>query len=72
MSKLFSSLYNATNLAIVLLLLQFGNLAADSLYKGEIFSYSMYADKKAHRVGDLLTVVVQQNNGATRSRTAAN
>jgi flagellar L-ring protein precursor FlgH len=28
---------------------------------------SMFADKKAHSVGDIVTIVVQENNGATRN-----
>jgi flagellar L-ring protein precursor FlgH len=66
MSRLFSSLYNSATLAILLVMLQFGNLAADSLWKDDVFAHSMFADKKARRVGDLLTILIQENNGATR------
>lgn len=65
MSRRFSSLYNSISLACVLLLFQNGNLAADSLWK-DATSRSMTADKKAHCVGDILTILIQENNGATR------
>ena len=28
----------------------------------------MFADKKAHAIGDILTVVIKENNGATRAQ----
>jgi flagellar L-ring protein precursor FlgH len=28
---------------------------------------SMFADKKAHSIGDIVTIVIQENNGATRN-----
>jgi flagellar L-ring protein precursor FlgH len=31
----------------------------------------MFADKKAHTVGDILTVLIQENNGATRQNNTA-
>jgi flagellar L-ring protein precursor FlgH len=66
MNRLFSSLYNSTTLALALVLLHSGNLTADSLWKdGSI--QPMAADKKAHRVGDIITVQIQENNGATRN-----
>ncbi len=67
MSRLFSYLYNSTVLAVVLLTLQFGTVAADSLFKDcSTHSYSMFADKKARAVGDILTILIQENNGTTR------
>ena len=67
MSRLFSYLYNSTVLAVVLLTLQFGTVAADSLWKdGSTRAVSMFADKKAHNVGDILTILIQENNGTTR------
>jgi flagellar L-ring protein precursor FlgH len=42
------------------------NVSGDSLWK-EDKAYSMVADKKAHRVGDVITIVIQENNGATRN-----
>ena len=65
MSRLFSSLYNSTTLALALLMLQFGNLAADSLWK-DGNARPMAADKKARAIGDILTVLIQESNGATR------
>ncbi len=49
-----------------------GNAAADSLWKdggrsGYKADYAMVADKKAHNVGDILTILIQENNGATRN-----
>jgi flagellar L-ring protein precursor FlgH len=61
------SLYKATPLALSLLLLQLTNLGADSLFKDDAASISIFADKKAHRVGDIVTVIIQENNGATRN-----
>ena len=66
MSRLFSSFYNSTTLVLALLLLQYGNVGADSLWK-EGHSQSIAADKKAHGVGDILTILIQENNGATRA-----
>ncbi len=65
MSRLFSSLYNSATLALLLISLQVGTLAADSLWQVGT-SQAMFADKKAHAVGDILTIIIQENNGATR------
>jgi flagellar L-ring protein precursor FlgH len=65
MSRPLSSLYNSTTLALLLISLQVGNVAADSLWQNEA-SRAMFADKKARSVGDILTIVIQENNGATR------
>ena len=49
----------------VLICLLVGNAAADSLWlQGS--SRAMFADKKARAVGDILTIIIQENNGATR------
>jgi flagellar L-ring protein precursor FlgH len=61
------SLCDATHLAIVLFILQLSSLGADSLWKADAAPTSMFADKKAHRVGDIVTVVIQENNGASRA-----
>ena len=61
------SLCDATNLAIVLFILQLTTLGADSLWKEDASPTSMFADKKAHRVGDIVTVVIQENNGTSRN-----
>ncbi len=61
------SLCDATHLAVLLFILQLTNLGADSLWKDDASSSSMFADKKAHRVGDIVTVIIQENNGASRN-----
>jgi len=61
------SLCDATHLAIVLFVLQLTTLAADSLWKDDMAPVSIFADKKAHRVGDIVTVVIQENNGSSRN-----
>jgi flagellar L-ring protein FlgH len=61
------SLCDATPLATVLLILQLTTLGADSLWKDDMAPTSMFADKKAHRVGDIVTVVIQENNGTARN-----
>jgi flagellar L-ring protein precursor FlgH len=66
MIKPFSSLFNTTALALALAALPFGGAQAGSLWK-EGNAQSMVADKKAHAIGDILTVVINENNGATRA-----
>jgi flagellar L-ring protein FlgH len=61
------SLCDATHLAVLLFILQLTNLGADSLWKADASSSSMFADKKAHRVGDIVTVIIQENNGSSRN-----
>jgi flagellar L-ring protein precursor FlgH len=67
MKTSFLSLCDATHLAILLFALQLTNLGADSLWKEDAAPTSMFADKKAHRVGDIVTVIIQENNGASRN-----
>jgi flagellar L-ring protein precursor FlgH len=62
-----SSPSKAGQLALALFLLQLTNLGADSLWKDDASSASIFADKKAHRVGDIVTVIIQENNGASRN-----
>jgi flagellar L-ring protein precursor FlgH len=57
--------------AVLLVTLPAAGLRADSLWKTDTSPVSIFADKKARRVGDILTVVVQENNGATRNNTTA-
>ncbi len=65
MKKSFASLYSVAILGVVLLAAPVGNLSADSLWN-QGSSRSMAADKKAQMVGDILTILIQENNGATR------
>jgi len=58
-------------LALGLVALSPRHAVADSLWKdsaGTSFKadYAMAGDKKAHSVGDILTILIQENNGATR------
>lgn len=41
------------------------NATAGSLWKDDE-SHSMFSDKKAHAVGDILTILVQENNAASK------
>lgn len=63
--RLFSSLYKLAALAVLLASLPGVDLSADSLWQ-DGNSRAMFADKKAHSVGDILTIIIQENNGATR------
>jgi flagellar L-ring protein precursor FlgH len=59
-------------LAVGLLTLPMGNATADSLWKDGGHTnfkadYAIVGDKKAHSVGDILTIIIQENNGATRN-----
>jgi flagellar L-ring protein FlgH len=59
-------------LAASLLVLPTGNAAADSLWNdagrsGFKADYAITSDKKARNIGDILTVLIQENNGATRN-----
>jgi flagellar L-ring protein FlgH len=61
------SLSEASYLALVLCFLPLTPVGADSLWKEDSAPTSMFADKKAHRVGDIVTVVIQENNGTSRN-----
>jgi flagellar L-ring protein precursor FlgH len=65
MTRLYSSFYDSTLIALLLICLQVGNLLGGSLWQGGA-SRSMFEDKKARAVGDILTIIIQENNGATR------
>jgi flagellar L-ring protein FlgH len=62
----FVSIYNPAILGLILMAAPVGNLSADSLWNQGI-SRSMAGDKKAQIVGDILTILIQENNGATRN-----
>ncbi len=63
----FSSRCKPAALALMLLAMGIVELEADSLWKQDMSPSSMFADKKAHRVGDIVTVVIQENNGTSRN-----
>jgi flagellar L-ring protein precursor FlgH len=64
------SLSKLTALVFVLAFLAANAASAGSLWKNGS-SQNMAADKKAHAVGDILTVVINENNGATRQNDTA-
>jgi len=64
--KPFASISKTALLGILLLTMPFGRLSADSLWNQGI-SRNMAGDKKAQSVGDILTILIQENNGATRN-----
>jgi flagellar L-ring protein precursor FlgH len=66
MKKRFASIYKPAILGLILLTPPCGRLSADSLWNQGI-SRNMAADKKAQAVGDILTILIQENNGATRN-----
>lgn len=53
---------------LIVLLLGMSSVAAESLWQNS----SLYADNKASRKGDILTIVVNEQTSATRSGTASN
>jgi flagellar L-ring protein FlgH len=70
MNKRFSSLSKLPLLALALLGLLCGRASAGlgSLWTDTSAQpRSMFADKKAHAIGDIVTIVIQENNGATRN-----
>jgi len=67
MKKLSALLFNPARLVALLVAVQVTSVAADSLWKSDTSPSSMFADKKARRVGDIVTIVVQQVNSATRN-----
>ena len=70
MNKRFSLLSSLPALALALLGLPCGLVSAG---QGSLWTdssaqpRSMFADKKAHSIGDIVTIVIQENNGATRN-----
>lgn len=71
MKKVSALLCNPVSLLALLLTFQAASLMADSLWKTDTSPSSIFADKKARRVGDIMTVIIQENNGATRNNTTA-
>src|ERR1700709_1481685 len=65
MNKPFSYLFNSTIAALALALALADTASADSLWKDGA-SRPMSSEKKAYCVGDILTILIQENNGATR------
>jgi flagellar L-ring protein precursor FlgH len=66
MKKRSASIYNPAILALLILAGSFPNSRADSLWSTGI-SRNICGDKKAQMVGDILTILIQENNGATRN-----
>jgi flagellar L-ring protein precursor FlgH len=66
MKKQFESIFRTAILGLVLTIAAAGNLSADSLWNDGI-SRNVCGDKKAQAVGDILTILIQENNGATRN-----
>jgi flagellar L-ring protein precursor FlgH len=54
--------------ALVLCLVSGGALRGDSLWKDDT-APSMFADKRAHKVGDILTIIVQESQAASKEAT---
>jgi len=67
MKKLSALLFDPAHLIALLVTFQVTSVVADSLWKADTSPSSIVADKKARRVGDIVTIVVQQNTGATRN-----
>jgi len=67
MKKLSALHFDPAHLIALLIAFQVTSAAADSLWKADTSPSSIFADKKARRVGDIVTIVVQQNTGATRN-----
>ncbi len=67
MKKLSALLFDPAHLVALLVAFQVTSAVADSLWKSDTSPSSMFADKKARRVGDIVTIVVQQVNSATRN-----
>jgi flagellar L-ring protein precursor FlgH len=67
MKKLSTLLFNPASLIALLAAFLAPPAAADSLWKTDTSPSSIFADKKARRVGDIVTIVVQQSTGATRN-----
>lgn len=67
-SRLWSSLCKSAWVALALLTSPATGLQADSLWK-EDSARSMFSDKRAAKVGDLLTILVQESHAASKEAT---
>jgi flagellar L-ring protein precursor FlgH len=68
MNKPFSLFSKLASLAVAVTVCGGFSAGADSLWDEES-SRSMFADKRASAVGDILTIVVQENNAASKEAT---
>ncbi|MBI3414279.1 MAG: flagellar basal body L-ring protein FlgH [Verrucomicrobia bacterium] len=68
MNNPFSSLYKIGGAAILAQLVTATSLQADTLWR-EDSSRPLIADKRATGVGDILTIIVQENNSTTKDNT---
>ena len=66
MKRRSASIYNPAILALILLATSLSNSRGDSLWTQGL-SRNICGDKKAQAVGDILTILIQENNGATRN-----
>jgi flagellar L-ring protein precursor FlgH len=71
MRKVLALVCDPIPLITLLISFQVTSLVADSLWKPDTSPSSIFADKKARRVGDIMTVIIQENNGATRNNTTS-
>jgi len=71
MKKPLISLYRPALVAALVIGIELaspmGAVVADSLWKEDSLPTSIFADKKAHRVGDIISVLIQENNSGTRN-----
>ncbi len=75
MNRPFSSIFNSTTIVALLvgfeLTTHLSSLVADSLWKEDTAAASMFSDKKARRVGDIISVLIQENNSGSRNNNTA-
>jgi flagellar L-ring protein precursor FlgH len=57
-------------LATLVLSMQLTDLAADSLWKSDATT-PICSDKKAHAIGDIITILIQESNTATRQNSTS-
>jgi flagellar L-ring protein precursor FlgH len=75
MNKPLSSIFKTSAVVALVAAVELGSplnsLVADSLWKEDTHMGSMFSDKKAHRVGDIISVLIQENNSGTRNNNTA-